>query len=108
MGCLPTYSQVGSGVGSYPPGSLSNVHRDAHSAEPFRCQAWSMRLPFVMLPTRRRSHLFPTSPPFPPYYQVGLLAPWLLVLTRIVQGFAVGGEFTATMVFLVEHAPQVR
>lgn len=37
--------------------------------------------------------------------QVGLLAPWLLVLTRVVQGFAVGGEFTATIVFLVEHAP---
>jgi MHS family proline/betaine transporter-like MFS transporter len=29
----------------------------------------------------------------------------LLTLTRLAQGFAVGGEFTATMVFLVEHAP---
>ncbi|GAX83004.1 hypothetical protein CEUSTIGMA_g10431.t1 [Chlamydomonas eustigma] len=42
----------------------------------------------------------------PTYSQVGIIAPWLLVLTRIAQGFAVGGEFTATMVFLVEHAPK--
>lgn len=41
----------------------------------------------------------------PTYAAVGRLAPWLLVLARIVQGFAVGGEFTATMVFLVEHSP---
>ena len=45
------------------------------------------------------------SLPDGPTLQVGLLAPWLLVLTRVVQGFAVGGEFTATIVFLVEHAP---
>ena len=40
----------------------------------------------------------------PTYHQVGVLAPCLLVLARIVQGFAVGGEFTSSMVFLVEHA----
>lgn len=42
----------------------------------------------------------------PTYSQVGLLAPLLLVLARIVQGFAVGGEFTSSMVFLVEHAEE--
>ncbi|KAG2502082.1 hypothetical protein HYH03_000574 [Edaphochlamys debaryana] len=41
----------------------------------------------------------------PTYDQVGLAAPLLLVLIRVLQGFAVGGEFTSTMVFLVEHAP---
>ncbi|GIL59814.1 hypothetical protein Vafri_14542 [Volvox africanus] len=41
----------------------------------------------------------------PTYHQAGLAAPLLLVLIRVLQGFAVGGEFTSTMVFLVEHAP---
>ncbi|KAG2439417.1 hypothetical protein HXX76_004774 [Chlamydomonas incerta] len=41
----------------------------------------------------------------PTYQTAGLAAPLLLVLIRVLQGFAVGGEFTATMVFLVEHAP---
>lgn len=40
--------------------------------------------------------------------QVGIAAPILLVITRVVQGFAVGGEFTSTIVFLVEHAPPTR
>ncbi len=44
------------------------------------------------------------SPP-PPRPQAGLAAPLLLVAIRMLQGFAVGGEFTSTMVFLVEHAP---
>lgn len=42
----------------------------------------------------------------PTYQQVGLLAPLLLIALRAVQGFAIGGEYTGTMVFLVEHAPQ--
>ncbi|MEW5303631.1 MAG: hypothetical protein WDW36_006304 [Sanguina aurantia] len=41
----------------------------------------------------------------PTYRMAGMAAPLLLVLIRVAQGFAVGGEFTATMVFLVEHAP---
>ncbi|KAJ9519982.1 hypothetical protein QJQ45_014714 [Haematococcus lacustris] len=38
----------------------------------------------------------------------GLAAPVLLVLLRVLQGLAVGGEFTSTMVFLVEAAPPGR
>ncbi|GFR43372.1 hypothetical protein Agub_g4444 [Astrephomene gubernaculifera] len=41
----------------------------------------------------------------PTYQQVGVAAPVLLVLLRALQGLAVGGEFSATLVFLVEHAP---
>jgi MFS transporter, MHS family, proline/betaine transporter len=40
----------------------------------------------------------------PTYKQVGILAPVLLILLRTVQGFAIGGEYTGSMVFLVEHA----
>jgi MHS family proline/betaine transporter-like MFS transporter len=44
----------------------------------------------------------------PTYDQVGLLAPVVLILLRSLQGFAIGGEFTGTMVFLVEHAPAAK
>lgn len=41
----------------------------------------------------------------PTYEQVGIVAPLLLVILRTLQGFAIGGEFTGSMIFLVEHAP---
>jgi len=44
----------------------------------------------------------------PTYANVGILATIALVLLRTMQGFALGGEFTGSMVFLVEHAPKDR
>lgn len=44
----------------------------------------------------------------PTYAFVGILAPLLVTLTRLLQGIAVGGEFTGTMSFLVETAPDNR
>ena len=41
----------------------------------------------------------------PGYDTLGLLAPVALVLLRMIQGFSVGGEYTSSMVFLVERAP---
>ena len=41
----------------------------------------------------------------PTYAQVGLLAPALLVLLRLVQGFAVAGEISGASSMIVEHAP---
>jgi MFS family permease len=41
----------------------------------------------------------------PTYPTVGLLAPTLLVLLRIIQGFAVGGELSGASAMIVEHAP---
>ncbi|MBA3813953.1 MAG: MFS transporter [Alphaproteobacteria bacterium] len=42
----------------------------------------------------------------PTYEQIGWLAPFLLTLIRLAQGLSVGGEFTGSMVFVVEHAEQ--
>src|ERR671938_159715 len=41
----------------------------------------------------------------PTYQQVGLLAPALLVVLRLVQGFAVGGEISSPRAMIVRHAP---
>ncbi len=40
----------------------------------------------------------------PTYQAVGLLAPLLLILMRLLQGFSVGGEYSGTLVFLSEEA----
>lgn len=40
----------------------------------------------------------------PTYDMIGLAAPVLLVLMRLAQGLAVGGEYTTSMVLLVEEA----
>jgi len=44
----------------------------------------------------------------PTYAQVGMLAPLLLLLLRIVQGIAVGGEVPGAWVFVAEHVPPQR
>jgi MHS family proline/betaine transporter-like MFS transporter len=40
----------------------------------------------------------------PGYDRLGLAAPVILVILRMIQGLSVGGEYTSSMVFLVEHA----
>ncbi|WP_032497195.1 MFS transporter, partial [Hydrogenivirga sp. 128-5-R1-1] len=42
----------------------------------------------------------------PTYETIGILAPTLLVLLKLIQGLSVGGEYTTSISFLVEHAPQ--
>ncbi|MEO0795272.1 MAG: MFS transporter [Verrucomicrobiota bacterium] len=44
----------------------------------------------------------------PNYETIGLAAPILLTLLRILQGFSVGGEFTGSIIYLVENAPPHR
>jgi MFS family permease len=44
----------------------------------------------------------------PTYNAIGIAAPILLLICRLVQGFAAGGEFASAVVMVVEHAPQRR
>ena len=44
----------------------------------------------------------------PTFEQVGWLAPALLFLLRIVQGFSAGGEYAGAAVYMAEHAPDDR
>src|SRR3954469_2275444 len=41
----------------------------------------------------------------PTYQQVGVLAPTLLVILRLIQGFAVAGEISGASSMILEHAP---
>ncbi len=40
----------------------------------------------------------------PTYQTIGISAPILIVLLRIIQGLSVGGEYTSSLIFLAEHA----
>ena len=44
----------------------------------------------------------------PTYATIGLAAPILLLLMRVLQGAAIGGEMPGAWVFVAEHAPQKR
>jgi len=44
----------------------------------------------------------------PTYHSIGIWAPVLLVLIRLIQGVSVGGEFSSSVTYLVETAPQGR
>ena len=41
----------------------------------------------------------------PGYATIGILAPILLLLLRLVQGFSAGGEYGGASTFMVEYAP---
>lgn len=44
----------------------------------------------------------------PTYATIGIAAPILLVLLRVLQGFALGGEYGGAAIYVAEHAPANR
>ncbi len=44
----------------------------------------------------------------PGYAQIGVLAPTILVLLRLAQGLALGGEYGGAAIYVAEHAPDNR
>ncbi|WP_407812324.1 MFS transporter, partial [Staphylococcus aureus] len=44
----------------------------------------------------------------PTYASIGIWAPILLILLRVVQGFSTGGEWGGAALLAVEHAPTKR
>ena len=41
----------------------------------------------------------------PTYAEIGIWAPLLLTLIRLLQGLSLGGEFSGSITYIVEHAP---
>lgn len=44
----------------------------------------------------------------PGYEKIGIAAPIILTLIRLIQGFSIGGEFSGCISYIVEHAPANR
>ncbi|RZJ05075.1 MAG: MFS transporter [Brevundimonas sp.] len=44
----------------------------------------------------------------PDYGQIGLAAPILLLIMRVAQGFALGGEYGGAAIYVAEHSPRER
>lgn len=66
-----------------------------------RKAALMLSISFMLIPTISVGLL-------PTYNQIGLWAPLSLILIRLLQGFAMGGEYGGSMVFLFEHSPKDR
>lgn len=62
-----------------------------------RKQALTLSIASMAIPTFLVSIL-------PTHDQIGFAAPVLLTLMRLIQGLSVGGEYTTSLVFMVEHA----
>ncbi|AZL15362.1 MFS transporter [Rickettsiales endosymbiont of Stachyamoeba lipophora] len=44
----------------------------------------------------------------PTYHEIGIAAPICLIIIRLLQGLSLGGEFSGSIAFIVEHAPNNR
>ena len=97
-GLLKSLAVFGVGFVTRPLGGfLLGLYADRHGRKP------AMILSFMMIGAALLGIALTPS-----YDQIGIAAPILLVLFRLVQGFALGGELAAATAFLVEAAPANR
>jgi MHS family proline/betaine transporter-like MFS transporter len=95
---LATYAVFGVGFVMRPVGSiLFGIYGDRHG----RRKALSAVI-FLMAISTLAIGLLPT------YDQVGVMAPILLVVARLVQGLSAGGEWGGSTAYIVEYAPEGR
>lgn len=94
VGLLATFSAFAIGFIARPIGALIF----GHISDKFG-RAYSLKLTpiLITIPTLGLAIL-------PSYNTIGILAPLLLVLLRIIQGICIGGEFSNNLVYLCETA----
>jgi MHS family proline/betaine transporter-like MFS transporter len=92
---LSSYGVFAAGFVMRPLGAVILGHiGDLHG----RKKALTFSVLFMSLPTALIGCL-------PSYDSIGLWAPILLFTFRLIQGFSLGGEFSGSIVLLIEHAP---
>jgi MFS family permease len=95
---LQVYGIFAAGYLARPLGGIVMAHfGDLHG----RKRMFTLSVLLMALPTLGIGLL-------PVYAQVGVLAPVLLLLLRVLQGIAVGGEVPGAWVFVAEHVPARR
>jgi MFS family permease len=92
---LQVYGIFAAGYLARPLGGIVMAHFGDRSG---RKKMFTLSVLLMALPTLAIGLL-------PVYAQVGMLAPALLLLMRVVQGIAVGGEVPGAWVFVAEHVP---
>ena len=97
-GTLAAFATYAAGFGARPVGAVVS----GHLGDRFGRKAVLVAALLIMGLATTAIGLLPT------YGTVGVAAPVLLVVLRIVQGLAVGGEWAGAAILAVEHAPPGR
>jgi MHS family proline/betaine transporter-like MFS transporter len=95
LSLLATYGVFASGFLMRPVGAVIFGHIGDKCG---RNAAFSLTIMLMVIPTTMMGLL-------PTYYQVGVLAPALLIGLRLIQGVATSGEYSGAICYLTELAP---
>lgn len=104
LATLQTYGIFAAGYLARPIGGIVMAHfgDKAGRKKMFTLSVFLMAMPTLCI------GLLPTYGSLQAHGWPGLLAPFLLLLLRVVQGIAIGGEVPGAWVFVAEHAPRGR